>query len=109
MAVIIMAPLPSQLNGNKKEDKKRKYQPAWEIIKSSGMVILSIEGASTMSVSQRESAFQTIRKAIIKEKHEDWVFKRANPKMQLDIVGLEEFRKLCAKLIEKPDPKVMFD
>lgn len=86
----------------------RKYETLWRVIRENREAIIRIDNAESLRLEQRLAVFKTIRKAVIKEKHLDAVFKLHNPRLQLEIAQLEEYKKVHFKLVEKLDPKTAF-
>lgn len=90
------------------ERNSRKYETLWQVIKSNREAIISIENAHALRLEQRQSVFKTIRKAVIKEKHIDGLFKKNNPLVHLEITQMENYHKIHFALVEKLDPKTAF-
>lgn len=67
------------------EDKKKlgRYKRIWHVLRETSFMTINLQIAETASDSQRAAVAKTIIKAVIKEKHEDMVFRRANPNCRL--------------------------
>lgn len=65
-----------------RKKKLRKYEPAWNILKSEGVICLQLQPVE-MTTQQAINDLKVIRKAMTKEKYQDLHYKAKYPNSRL--------------------------
>lgn len=63
-----------------------KYSMTWQDLKLALKIEVQLKHSAAYSPAQIERQLKTIRKAISKQKYEDWQYKRINPNAKISTV-----------------------
>lgn len=76
---------------------QRKYQPLWEQLKEYTALTIQLQ-PTTITKEQARQQFNTIRRAISKEKYQDIHYREANPTAKLEFILDTDLRQVTFKL-----------
>lgn len=81
---------------------KRKYQQIWELLKKANdnKISIAIEGAENFPILELKRRFETIRKAVKKEKYNDIHFKVKWPNSELQFTLEQDVRRRYTGMVK---------